>query len=265
MAANPSENYRERLGTRLVFTCTIALVVLGAFVMTGAIVAELRGAGPNVIRDTAQLLFSSLLPLLGTWVGTILAFYYSRENYEAATRGTIDVVQSIMQRLSSTPVMDSMMRRSAMITLDIPADQTIADPTLADVAAKFQNIGANGQRISRLPIIDSKGVCLAFLHRGVWAEMLSSALVANGALDMKATKLGTILKAPYPLRSGILYSDFIRGAVAFVAQSANLADAKATMEQVSGCQDVVVTAGGRPTEPTLGWISNIDISRLSKA
>lgn len=34
----------------------------------------------NLIRDT----FTLLLPVLGTWVGTVLAFYFSRENFAEA-------------------------------------------------------------------------------------------------------------------------------------------------------------------------------------
>jgi hypothetical protein len=45
----------------------------------------------------------------------------------------------------------------------------------------------------------------------------------------------------------------------------NLADAKAKMESLTGCQDVIVTHQGNAGEPVLGWISNVDIARLSQA
>ena len=38
--------------------------------------------------DTAKLLLSSILPLLGTWVGTVLAYYFAKENFESAARAT---------------------------------------------------------------------------------------------------------------------------------------------------------------------------------
>jgi len=37
------------------------------------------------------------------------------------------------------------------------------------------------------------------------------------------------------------------------------------MQQISGCQDVIVTKTGDRAEPMIGWLSNIDISRLSAA
>jgi len=31
-------------------------------------------------------LFGMLLPLIGTWVGTVLAYYFSKDNFEAASK-----------------------------------------------------------------------------------------------------------------------------------------------------------------------------------
>jgi hypothetical protein len=37
------------------------------------------------------------------------------------------------------------------------------------------------------------------------------------------------------------------------------------MEQIPGCQDVIITKTGDKAEPMIGCLSNIDISRLSAA
>ena len=220
------------------------------------------------------MLFSALLSLLGTWVGTILAFYYSRENYEAGTRGALDALRSVAQRLGSTPVADVMMPRSAMAVLSVPAGQAIVNLRLSDIVAAFGRTGANGQRISRLPVLAADGSCLAF-HRHLWSEMLASTLIAQAnasqanpgqaTMNMGMATLGPLIAQPDPLRAATSYADIIRDAVAVVARGATVADAKAAMEQLPGCQDVVVTGGGTRREPVLGWDSNIDITRLSKA
>ena len=36
--------------------------------------------------EMQRLVFTTVLPLIGTWVGTVLAFYFSRENFESARR-----------------------------------------------------------------------------------------------------------------------------------------------------------------------------------
>ena len=53
--------------------------------------------------------------------------------------------------------------------------------------------------------------------------------------------------------------------IAYVSQQASVAEAKNKMEQQPGCQDLIVTKTGRKDEPVLGWMTNVDIGRLSKA
>ncbi len=65
---------------------TVLLSVVGIVVV--AIVA-LVAADSASRPDTARLIFTSMLPLFGTWVGTVLAFYFVRENLEAATESTL--------------------------------------------------------------------------------------------------------------------------------------------------------------------------------
>jgi hypothetical protein len=174
-----SEDVRAKLGIRLVMLSAIALVVFAIVVMVSAAFAQ-SAAYPRAMLDAAQLLVTSLLPLFGTWVGTVLAFYFSKENFEAANRGTLDLVRSVAQRLNTTPVINAMMPRDRMIVLEVPRDGAIDSVALAEVLSKFETIGANGQRISRLPILGSNGECVGILHRGVWAEMLSTAMLGRG-------------------------------------------------------------------------------------
>jgi len=257
-----NDDIRARLGIWLVFFSAGALVT-HAIVMVAAVGWK---GDAGAVKDTTQLLLSSLLPLFGTWVGTVLAFYFSKENFEAANRGTIDLVRSVSQRLASTKVTDAMMPRERMITLEIPQGQSLGDFKISEIMAKFETIGGNGQRISRLPILTQGGVCEGFLHRGVWAEMLATALSKPGqTLDVTTAILGPLLDAAYPLQQGTTFGKFIRSAVTYVARDRTVADAKALMEHLPGCQDVIVTDSGQAGESVLGWLSNIDIGRLSQA
>jgi len=259
---NGNEDIRARLGIWLVFFSAGALVIL-AIVM---VAASIWKGDASTVKETTQLLLSSLLPLFGTWVGTVLAFYFSKENFEAANRGTIDLVRSVSQRLASTKVTEAMMTRVRMIVLEIPQGKTLDDVSISEIMAKFEATGGNGQRISRLPILTQGGACAGFLHRGVWAEMLANALSKPGqTLNVTTGALGPLLDGAYPLQRGRTFREFIGSAVAFVARDRTVAEAKALMEQSSGCQDVIVTDSGKRDEPVLGWISNIDIGRLSQA
>ena len=257
---NATDDVRARLGIRLVFWATWAVVSLGIVVLIAA-----YRLGPMEFRDASQLLLSSLLPLLGTWVGTVLAFYFTKENFEAASKGTLDLVRGISEKLSKTRVADKMMPRSAIIAESVPADKKLGDLAIKAIEDRFTVIGANGRRISRLLIVNQADACLAILHRSILSEMLAAGLREKPPVDPATDLLSKLvgLKYPPPAPPAVsTYEDFITKTVAFVSVDGTVADAKAAMESVQGCQDVIVTKTGKAGEPMLGWISNVDISRL---
>jgi hypothetical protein len=261
---NGTDDFRAKLGTRLVFWSTIALVALGIVIMGASIVAALNGK-PDSVMNAAQLLLSALLPLFGTWVGTILAFYYSKENYEAASQSTLDVVKSVAQRLRSTPVAAKMMPLAQIVFAQLPADGSIGSLKLSDLEAKFDTVGANGQKISRLLILNNGGACVGILHHSVLAEMLAIGLRDTPPIDLTTATLSSLLTKECRAYKGMTYGDFLQKTIAFAGQDRTMADAKAAMEQIPGCQDVIVNKTGDKAEPMIGWLSNIDISRLSAA
>lgn len=93
----------------------IALVVLGTSLF-GIIVLSLKvlvavpPSDPKENLETAKTVFSSILPVLATWVGTVLAFYFSRENFESANRNVREMVKKItsMEKLQSVSVSEVM-------------------------------------------------------------------------------------------------------------------------------------------------------------
>ena len=256
------EDFRAKLGMRLVFWSTIALAALGAIIMLGAIVEQVRSTKPDndAVMRAANLLLTSLLPLFGTWVGTVLAFYYTKENYEAASRGTLDAVRTVQQRLVATPVTGAMMKRADVVSVEVPV-AGLGGTTQASIDAAFKKTGANGKPISRLLFLSAAGACVGILHRSSWTEMVLAGLTATPPVNATTGTLADYFK----LADGPKYQNTITHTMAFVAQTKSLADAKAAMEAVPGCQDVMVTATGAPAEPVVGWISNVDISRLSQA
>jgi hypothetical protein len=54
-------------------------------------------------------------------------------------------------------------------------------------------------------------------------------------------------------------------AIGFIAQDDTLAGAKRAMESKSRCQDVFVTTNGKSDSAVVGWITNIEIAKNSKA
>ncbi|SEB77086.1 hypothetical protein [Rhodococcus koreensis] len=69
-------------------------------------------AAPDNREEVARLVFSAVLPLFGTWVGTVLAFYFARDNFEAASESTLRLT-GLLNR--SSAVAELMIPRSQMV------------------------------------------------------------------------------------------------------------------------------------------------------
>src|SRR5690349_2815381 len=86
----------------------ISLSVLGIASFAGIAIYM----APSADRlETSQMVFTSVLPLFGTWVGTVLAFYFARENLQSATESTQKILSRALNP-HATPVTDVMIDMS---------------------------------------------------------------------------------------------------------------------------------------------------------
>jgi hypothetical protein len=58
----------------LIASGAVLIVICGTFIWVGA---EQGGRS-----RAAEMAFATLIPLIGTWVGTVLAYYFSGENFQ---------------------------------------------------------------------------------------------------------------------------------------------------------------------------------------
>jgi CBS domain-containing protein len=252
--------FRAKLGGRLVMAASLGVIVLGIIVIAAAAL----GAKDSPVKEAAQLIFTSVLPLLGTWVGTVLAFYYTRENFESASRTTLAAVRSGAQQLASTRVTDKMMPADQIIKAEIPAGKGIGDLSLKTISDLFETKLPTGQTISRLLIVKKDGgACIGIIHRSIWMELQLVGAKLTPPMNPASDSLAKILTEKSA--SGKTFNEIITTTLAYVAADRTLADAKMVMEAAPLCQDVIVTQTGNRDERMLGWISNVDIARLSQA
>src|SRR4051794_9075198 len=83
--------------TKLVLWGTVAILVTGVFFAYEALTST---SSPDQIKlafSILQYVLGVLLPLWGTWIGTILAYYYSKDNFEVANKS----VQQLVDKLTS--------------------------------------------------------------------------------------------------------------------------------------------------------------------
>jgi hypothetical protein len=234
----------------------IAKLVLGMAggAIIGVSVIALAGAawvGKDDFLKTSQLVFNALLPLLGTWVGTVLAYYFSRKNFESASQSVERMVNLTADQKLGQILVEKEMLRPALITLyQIPAGKTAKDVLLKDLRGRF------GGKITRVPIVDANNVIQYIVHQSGLFKFLAEKALA-GATDFEALTLQDLVDDA-ELKSWVTN-------IAYISEQASVADAKKKMEQQPGCQDLIVTKSGDKSEPILGWMTNADIGRLSKA
>jgi hypothetical protein len=158
-------NFRAMIGQKVTY---FALIVTGILGFTAIMVALFSGTDvPSGIRFSyVKDILAIILPLVGTWVGTVLAFYFSKENFVAAAKQTSDLVKQLTteQKLQSISVADVMIKMddASTIKLILPNAEEAKNIKLRsniidDVLDKHSK--------NRLPVVDQNGKVLYLLHR----------------------------------------------------------------------------------------------------
>lgn len=217
----------------------IALVVVGVSLLC---IAAISGVAIGLASDKAaasRLVFTSVLPVLGTWVGTVLAFYFARENLEAATSSTL----ALTGRERMPVVSDVMIPEADFVAYDLGAGETAEDVKVSALRAKMQEIEPPSRR---LPIRNASRAVIYVIH--------------DSTLSAFADKLGKTLEEIAEMTIGDLVADAeykeIIEANGFVSQEATVADARRVMASIAHCNDVFVTATGKRDERAIGWLTN---------
>ena len=89
----------------------LALTVASFVIVLGLGLGSLllaRGDGATALQSFtyAKEILGILLPVASAWMGTIIAYYFSRENFEAATRSTMSLVKQLTpdEKLAAIPI-----------------------------------------------------------------------------------------------------------------------------------------------------------------
>lgn len=241
----------QRTRNRIAFWVTLGGMI--GITILGIVVLAYAKKGDK--SDAAKLVMGSLLPLLGTWVGTVLAFYFAKANYESAAQHAKDLL-GITERLRSTSV------ESAMLKMTDPnvTKKTLVSPEkpeslkVADLLKVLRD-----KRRNRLPVVNPDSSPLFVIHLSVLTDYISTRALSGGGSKPVADLTIGDLQADDPE----LYQQIL--AWACVKLGATLAEAKSAMEAIPGCSDVFVTTAGRKSDPVVGWLTNVEIGLLSSA
>ncbi|MBU0986995.1 MAG: hypothetical protein KKH68_07060 [Proteobacteria bacterium] len=227
-----------------IFVLTLSI---GGLIMLSIIVVA-KGEDP----DSAKYVFAAVLPLLGTWVGTLLAFYFSKENFESATRSVREMAVGLtgIEKLKSVKVTEAM-RSFKEITFFPLKKGEENQVRLNDLLNTFKDL-------ERMPLIDNQQM-VYLVYKGMIYMFISQKAMKKE--DVSNLTLKDLFESDSSLK--LLFEK----SFGFVSKAATLAEAKTVMDAISKtikCEDVFVTENGKPDEPILGWITNKAIARYAK-
>jgi hypothetical protein len=251
MGNEQNSDERTKIGKEIIY---FALIVIGVLGLASVVVAGFLPS--NEIKDRTALVkdvLTSLLPVLGTWVGTVLAFYFSKDNFIAAAQQTSNLVHQLTsdEKLQTIPVIDIMILMTDENTTKIVLDkQEDAINLTTELLEKYKTSGRN-----RLPLIDIDGKPKYVIHRSIIDQFISA----------KALVAGTDLKA-FTLKDFFAEPEYKEKSIAFgtVNKEAKLNAVKALIDGSPNCSDVFVTEDGSKNSKALGWITNVILAEKSK-
>lgn len=208
------------------------LVIRGGFLSAGAAASDISAYGITAVAGLAGMFSKQATDKLEEVFSNL--FQVSGKGGDAARGDKLGV---------NRPVKEKMIPLSKITSFKIsqPEDQTMLDDLL----------GLYGPGITRLPVLDDTGALRYIVHRSLIKEFVAgwqgshSPTLADFAQNTDNYAL-------------------IFEAVAFVSQSAPIGDAKKAMEDIPRCQDVIITTNGRRDEPVIGWLTNVDLGRLTR-
>jgi len=239
MASGPQStdvSTRRRLAVGIVGASIIAIVAISA------VAIALAG---NSRAETSRLVFSSVLPLLGTWVGTVLAFYFARENLQAAAESTLRTTESTLRLAGiepGTPVTGVMIREAGITAYDLGSNDRAEDVPLQTMLGSMQRLDPPARR---LPIRNASGAVLYVIHDSTLTAYAESVHQTSATLDKT---IGDLLNVPY-------FRELVE-AIGFVDEKATVAEARARLASIKNCNDIFVTTTGNRDERAIGWLTN---------
>lgn len=205
----------------------------------------------------AKDILGVLLPVTSAWMGTIIAFYFSKENFDAATRNSLALVKQLTpdQKLATLPIGDGMIPIEGIDPkLVIEGSKTPANYKLkADLLGPLAD-----KRRERLPIFGEGGCILLMAHRSLIDKFIVKKVGENPAI----TPDGLTLQ---DLSNDSEAGPVMTGSFRTLPPSASLADAKRLMDTIPGLSDVFVTVDGTKQTKVLGWVTDGKILEKSKA
>ncbi len=195
-------------------------------------------------KNTSVNILNMAFPVIASWVGTVLAFYFGKVNFESANKQVKDILDRLSPEERSNSAITSIMRPIQDLHY-FHLDKPEKDVPVIDIKKLFQGI------VSRMPVLDAEFAPKYMIHE----SSVDKYLLENKKSD--ANSLAEFIKIYQG--KGIEFG--VNKGFALVAKDQTIKAAKSKMKHIKSCQDIFITETGSPNEPLIGWVSN---TRLAK-
>ncbi|MCV9929746.1 CBS domain-containing protein [Flavobacterium sp. LS1R49] len=148
------------------------ILLIGSFVLLIAIVIYWMVCG-----DEPERLFSLLAPLISTWIGTLLAFYFGRESFEAASKSYNEIINKI-----SPDILDDILVKQVMIDKFTMVSIDVTNPMITTFDLKALRDFLDSINKTRLPILEG-GKIKCIVHKSTFSDELLKITPANTLSD----------------------------------------------------------------------------------
>ena len=251
--ANSDAIFRSRLAQRvttgaLIFVCIVAAITLTCAGFNALINPDEKKTA--FFFEVAKYILATILPVVAGWVGTVLAFYFGKENFEAGSRSVTDAAKALTSKdkLAATVVGSLGKARSDFkaLVFDVEESKSPGNVGLEKVKNAFADETASDKLYERLPVLLVGGVPYMVLHRST----LNSFLDETKGKEAKDYKLSDLFKKV----------DYLpKNSFVTVGPQATAALGKTEMEKIPNCSDVFVTVDGTRNSAVTRWITNVDL------
>ena len=261
------EKLRGSIATKVLMYGTLTLLIIASIIIITAVVMLITSKGASEDKAISLIVnvFHALLPVIATWVGTVIAFYFGKANFEAANKSVQEMVKQITSsddKLKATKVGDKGVMR---LLPEINYNKEIIDKEDKDinVAKDLLDFIDTNKKGERLPIFDKQISVRYIIHESTINEFARKLGTAKypGLKDKKLEEITLDLmvnSSDEEMKNKLIKS------LVFVSKNATLFEAKEKMTSSQWSQDIFVTENGNATEPAIGWITNNKITELAK-
>jgi hypothetical protein len=243
---------RERIALGVLLVSIASVFLISAVVIINA----------NDKEESSRRVMDSTLPLYGTWVGTILAFYFSRTAFEAASSATDRTAAAVFKQINSDRVSASSPPDNTLTKISLKALANDLVFRQDDINKPLQNVVDElvSRDRYRTIVVDADKKYVDLVYR-INALAFLEHFQPGGANPQEGqgdAQVSPTLK--YYLDWRHKKGEKAQPIVVFLPQSATLADADAKLKETTGCRDVIVTTDGKDTSPVVAYVTDVDIN-----